>query len=74
MKYKDNVRKQLIKRMLNSYLHSSNNKRAESLDSWEPVLVITSLRGIYSVTDKKITPPRVSSESARRLFEPDTAG
>ena len=31
MKYKDNVRKQLIKHMLYSYLHSSNNKRAESL-------------------------------------------
>ena len=38
--------------MLNSYLHSSNNKRAESLDSWEPVMVITSLRCIYSVTNK----------------------
>ena len=50
MKYKDNVRKQLIKRMLYSYLYSSKSKRTESLESWEPAMVITSLRGIYSLT------------------------
>ena len=49
-KYKDNVRKQLIRRMLYSYLHSSNNKRTLSLDSWEPAMVTTSVRGIYSGT------------------------
>ena len=34
MKYKDNVRKQFIKHMLYSYLHSFNNKRTESLKNW----------------------------------------
>ena len=33
-----------------SYLHSSNNKRTETFDSWEQIMVITSLHGIYSVT------------------------
>ena len=33
-----------------SYLHSSNNKRTEPFDSWEQIMVITSLHGIYSVT------------------------
>ena len=50
VKYKDNLRKQLIKQMLYSNVHSSNNKRTESLDNWEPAMVVTSLRGIYSLT------------------------
>ena len=33
-----------------SYLHSSNNKRTEPFDSWEPAMVTTSLRGIYRGT------------------------
>ena len=61
MKYKDNVRKQLIKRMLYSYLHSSKSKKRESLDSWEPAMVTTSLCGIYSLT-LKITSPCKSLE------------
>ena len=55
--------------MLYSYLHSSNNKRTESLDSWEPAIVQP-----LSVALFKVTPPRVLSESHSRLFEPDTAG
>ena len=47
--------------MLYSYLHSSKSKRTESLDSWEPAMVITSLCGIYSLT-LKITPPCKSLE------------
>ena len=41
--------------MLYSSLHFSKSKRTESLDSWEPAMVITSLCGIYSGT-LKITP------------------
>ena len=48
---KNNVRKHLIKRMLYNYLHSSNNKRTESLDSWEtPGHGTTSVCGISSGT------------------------
>ena len=50
-----------MKRMLYTYLHSSKSKRTESLDSWEPAMVITSLCGIKSLT-LKITPPCKSLE------------
>ena len=62
MKYKDNVRKQLIKRMLYNYLHSSNNKRTESLHSWETPMVL-SLSVVSAVALFKVTPPRVLFES-----------
>ena len=58
-----------------SYLHSSNNKRTEPFDSWEPAMVTTSLRGIYSGTVQGH-----ASESHECVvqptlkFEPDTAG
>ena len=51
MKYKDNVHKQLIKRMLYSYLHSFNNKRTKSFYSWEPAMEQPlSVVSIYSGT------------------------
>ena len=59
--------------MLYSYLHSSNNKRTESLDSREPAMVQL-LSVVSTVALFKVTPPRVLSESHSRLFEPDTAG
>ena len=73
MKYKDNVRKQLIKRMLYSYLHSSNNKRTEPLDSWE-LAMVQPLSVVSAVALFKVTPPRVLFESRSRLFEPNTDG
>ena len=59
--------------MLYSYLHSSNSKRTESLDSWEPAME-QPLSVASAVALFKVTPPRVLSESHSRLFEPDTAG
>ena len=57
MKYKDNVRKQLIKCMLYNYLHSSNNKKTESLDSWETPMVcgILPLSVVSAVALFKVT-------------------
>ena len=72
VKYKDNVRKQLIKRMLYSYLHSFNNKRTKSLYSWEPAME-QPLSVVFIVALFKVTPPRVLFESPSRLFEPNTA-